>query len=279
MIAMNRRRFLQLAAVGGIVAPVSVAGYGLAEADNLKVDRVTVALPNLPPSFRGLRVAFVTDLHHGRFVSEEQIAGIVRTTLSLDADLIVLGGDYNGDVLGESRHIEPCLAILGDLSAPLGVYGVLGNHDWWRDRQLTRQAMRRGHIEELTNAGVWLRRGGDRLRLAGVDDLWTGRADVAAAIGSATATDAVVLISHNPDLAETLRDNRVGLMLSGHTHGGQVVLPGIGSPWIPSRYGMKYAHGLVEAPATQVYVSAGTGMSGIGMRMGCRPEVSLLTLV
>lgn len=276
---MNRRRFLQSAVAGGVVAPLVAAGYGLAEADRLRVDRLDVSVPNLPPGFRGLRVAFVTDVHHGRFVSLDDVAGVVRTTLALAPDLIVLGGDYNGDVQGESLHIEPCLDVLGSLRAPLGVYGVLGNHDWWRERRLTQQAMKRAHVEELTNAGVWLRRGGDRLRLGGVDDLWTGHADPRAAVGAATAEDAVVLVSHNPDLAETLRDPRVGLVLSGHTHGGQVVLPGVGSPWIPSRYGMKYARGLVDAPLTRVYVSAGTGLSGFGVRFNCRPEVALLTLV
>ena len=88
-----------------------------------------------------------------------------------------------------------------------------------------------------------------------------------------------MLVSHNPDFAETLTDRRVGLVLSGHTHGGQVVVPGYGSPVVPSRYGMKYAHGLVEAPATKVYVSAGVGMTGLPVRANCRPEITLITLV
>jgi hypothetical protein len=276
---MNRRRFFQSAAAAGVAAPVAVAGYGLAEAGHLRVDRVTVPVPSLPAGFRGLTVAFATDIHHGPHVSADDVTGVVRTTLALEPDLIVLGGDYNGDRRNESQHIEPCLDILSALRAPLGVYGVLGNHDNWRGRALTQTAMRRAHVEELTNAGVWLRRGNDRLRLGGVDDAWTGKVDIAAAVGPAMAEDAVVLLCHNPDVAETLRDRRVGLVLSGHTHGGQVHIPGYGSPVIPSRYGQKYAHGLIEAPATQVYVSAGTGMSGVGMRFNCRPEVSLLTLV
>ena len=276
---MNRRRFLRTAAVGGLAVPVAAAGWGLAESTALRVDRVDVPVPNLPPAFRGLRLAFVTDIHHGRFVSADDVTGIVRTTLALDPDLIVLGGDYTGDVLGESRHIEPCLDLLRPLSAPLGVYGVLGNHDNWRGRTLTQRGLERAGVEELTNRGVWLRRSGDRLRLGGVDDLWTGPTDVAAAVGPASPDEAVVLVSHNPDLAEVVRDRRVGLVLSGHTHGGQAVIPGYGSPVVPSRYGMKYARGLVDAPATRVYVSAGTGMTGVGMRFNCPPEISLLTLV
>jgi predicted MPP superfamily phosphohydrolase len=139
--------------------------------------------------------------------------------------------------------------------------------------------MKRAGIEELTNRGVWLKRNGGRLRLAGVDDLWEGTPDLSAALGDATARDACILLSHNPDFAETLTDQRVGLVLSGHTHGGQVAIPGYGAPVVPSRYGMKYARGLVEAPATQVYVTAGVGMTILPVRANCRPEIGLLTLV
>ncbi|MFO0849457.1 MAG: metallophosphoesterase [Gemmataceae bacterium] len=273
---MNRRTFLRTAVYGTAAAGVlGGAGYGLSETTALTVDRQTIPVPNLPPAFRGVRVAFVTDVHHGPFASEEYVAGVVRTTLAVDPDLIVLGGDYNH---ADKKYIAPCFDLLKPLAAPLGVYGVMGNHDHWRGTQATRDGMKRAGVEELTDRGVWLRRGGDRLRLAGVDDLWTGRPDVPAAVGDATATDAVVLVSHNPDLAETLTDRRVGLVLSGHTHGGQVVVPGYGPPVVPSQYGKKYAHGLVEAPATRVYVSAGTGMSGLAVRANCRPEVNLITL-
>jgi predicted MPP superfamily phosphohydrolase len=105
-----------------------------------------------------------------------------------------------------------------------------------------------------------------------------GEPDVSAALGDAQPTDACVLVSHNPDVAETLADRRAGLMLSGHTHGGQVVVPGYGAPIVPSAYGQKYAHGLVGAPCTQVYVSAGVGMSGLPVRGYCRPEITLITL-
>jgi predicted MPP superfamily phosphohydrolase len=114
--------------------------------------------------------------------------------------------------------------------------------------------------------------------MAGVDDFWHGRPDLGKALDGAKPTDACVLLCHNPDFAESISDRRVGLVLSGHTHGGQLILPGYGSPVVPSRYGQKYAHGLVEAPATTVYVSRGIGMSGLPVRANCRPEITLLTL-
>ena len=275
---MDRRSFLRNASALGAAAvavPTLAVGYGFAEATRLHIDRQTIAVPRLPAAFRGLTVAFVTDLHHGPFVTEADVAAVVRTTQALAPDLIVLGGDYS---LRDGKYIAPCFELLAGLSAPLGVYGVLGNHDYLHGLAETRAAMKRAGVIELTNRGVPLEVHGQKLHLAGVDDLWHGQPDAAAALRGVTATDACILVSHNPDFAETLRDRRVGLVLSGHTHGGQVVLPGYGAPAVPSRYGRKYAHGLVEAPATQVYVSAGTGMSVLPVRVGCRPEITRVTL-
>src|SRR4051812_9794233 len=251
---MNRRRFLKTAAAAAAVAPLAGTCYGFAESADLRIDRQTIPLPNLPVAFRGLTVAFLTDIHLGPYVSEGYVATVVRTALALDPDLILLGGDYSHR---EAKYIALCFDLLANLSAPLGVYGVLGNHDYRDGLDETRAGMKRAKVGELTNRGVWLTRGGSRLRLCGVDDLWHGRPDVTAAVGDATPGDAVLLVSHNPDVAETLTDRRVGLVLSGHTHGGQVTVPGYGAVVTGSRYGRKYAHGLVEAPATRVYVSAG----------------------
>lgn len=276
---MHRRQFLALSArklaLAAAATPIAGAAYGFASGTHLKVDRVTLTLPNLPSRFAGLTVAFLSDIHHGPYCSLDYVAGIVRTVASLDADLVILGGDYS---LRDAKFIAPCLELLGALSAPLGVYAVLGNHDYAHGLRETRTGLKRAKIAEMTNEGVWLSRGPDRLRLAGVDDLWHGRPDAGLALGEATPNDTCLLVSHNPDFAETLRDDRVGLVLSGHTHGGQVSVPGYGAPLTPSRYGRKYAHGLADAPSTRVYTSAGTGMSVLPVRLNCRPEVNLITL-
>ncbi|HUR54705.1 MAG TPA: metallophosphoesterase [Gemmataceae bacterium] len=272
---MNRRTFLKAAIAAAVPAPVAAASYGLFEANWLKVERPTLCLPNLPRAFDGLRVAFLTDIHHGPFVSIDYVTSVVRTTLSLNPDLIVLGGDYS---YKHAKYIRPCFDALSGLKAPLGVYGVLGNHDYWHGLSETREGMQAAGIVELTNSGVWLERGTSRFRLGGVDDLWAGKPDAAPALEYATTSDACLLISHNPDFAENLRDRRVGLILSGHTHGGQAVLPVVGAPFIPSRYGSKYLRGRVEAPATTVYVSRGLGTVAGPMRYGARPELTLVTL-
>ena len=276
---MHRRQFLATStrrlAAATLALPVAGSAYGFASGTHLRVDRVNLAVKNLPARFRGLTIAFLTDIHHGPYCSLDYVAGVVRTAASLDADVIVLGGDYS---LREARFIAPCLELLGALSAPLGVHAVLGNHDYAHGLRETRAGLKRARVTELTNEGVWLSRGPDRLRLAGVDDLWHGDPDLGRALGNAKASDACVLVSHNPDFAEGILDERVGLVLSGHTHGGQINIPGYGAPLTPSRYGRKYAHGLAHAPRTPVYTSVGTGMSILPVRVNCRPEVNLITL-
>lgn len=272
---MDRRSFLKASVVAAFPGSVAAASYGLFESGWVEVTRPTLPLPRLPKAFDGLTVALLTDIHHGPFTSLDYVASVVRTTLALHPDLIVLGGDYS---LKESKYIRPCFELLAGLKAPLGVYGVLGNHDYWHGLGETRDGFKLAGIEELTNRGVWVERGGSRFRLGGVDDLWMGRIDVTAAVGEATSSDACLLVSHNPDVAEKLRDPRVGLMLSGHTHGGQVVFPTGGAPFVPSRYGQKYLHGTVQAPATTVYVSRGLGTTSVPVRFCSRPELTLVTL-
>jgi hypothetical protein len=273
---MNRRCFLKTALAAAVPAPLAAAGYGLYEANWVKVERPTLPVPRLPVAFDGLRVAFLTDLHHGPFTNLDFITSVVRTTLFLAPDLILLGGDYS---YKEAKYIRPCFEALASLRAPLGVLGVLGNHDYWHGLDETRAGMRASGITELTNEGVWVERPGYRFWLAGVDDLWVGKPDLRPALSEATDADACVLVCHNPDFAETIRDPRVGLVFSGHTHGGQAVFPVAGAPFVPSRYGEKYLRGRVEAPATTVYVSRGLGTVAGPVRFGSRPELTLATLV
>lgn len=271
---MDRRIFLKAVAAAALPCAAASASYGLFEASWVEVVRQRFALPRLPEAFDGMTVAFLADIHHGPFTNLDYVAGVVRTTLSLRPDLILLGGDY---CLKDAKYIRPCFEVLAGLTAPLGVFGVLGNHDYWHGLEETREGFKSAKIGELTNRGVWVERGTDRFRLAGVDDLWMGKVDVTGALGDAKPDDACLLVSHNPDVAEKLRDPRVGLMLSGHTHGGQVVFPG-GAPFVPSHYGQKYLHGMVQAPVTTVYVSRGLGCTSIPVRFASRPELTLVTL-
>jgi predicted MPP superfamily phosphohydrolase len=273
---MNRRKLLKLAGLTALGSASVVGVYPFLEAKWCHVARHTIKLPNLPASFRGLRVALLSDIHHGPFVPLAYVQCVVQLTNSLKPDLAVLTGDY---VSRHYRFIEPCIESLARVRAPLGRFAVLGNHDHWESAPATRQALRDGGITLTENTGFWITQGSYRIRICGVGDLWTDSQDPRAAIGDATGADAVIMLSHNPDVAEQLGDSRVGLMLSGHTHGGQVVLPGYGAPIVPSRYGQKYLHGLVQGPCCKVFVTRGVGTVTPPVRFFCRPEIALLTLI
>jgi len=274
---MNRRKFLKLALGSAACASAIGLGYARVEAGWLRVERQTITVPRLPLPFAGKKIALLADPHHGPFTSLEQIKLIVETTNALKPDLVALAGDYVRESPGHV-YIRPCLQALTGLRAPLGVYAVPGNHDHWDNIKLTRQAIRDNGITDVTNTGYWIELDGGRLRLGGVDDLWEGKQDLRAALGDATPDDCCLLLSHNPDYVETLRDRRVGLVLSGHMHGGQIVVPGLGYHRLPSKYGTKYLQGLIRTPYTQVYVSRGLGTTGLPFRFRCRPEINLLTL-
>lgn len=274
-MVMSRRHFLIRAILATAAVPVTGLAYTLLEAKWCQILRAPVRLPNLPDRFRGTTIALLTDIHHGPFVPLVYVRHVVRTVNRLRPDAVCLCGDY---VHRDRKYIEPCIRELGRLESRFGSYAVLGNHDHWEGADEVRSAFARHRIPDLTNRGLWLENQGERIRLCGVGDLWEDQQDLEAALGEAERGDATLLLSHNPDYAEQIHDERVGLVLSGHTHGGQVVLPFAGAPFIPSRYGDKYLHGLVRTRTTQVFVSRGIGTITPPVRFRCRPEIALITL-
>jgi predicted MPP superfamily phosphohydrolase len=233
----------------------------------------------LPRPFAGKTIAVLADFHHGPFVGIDFIRGAVRLASSLSPDAFALVGDFAHKGAQATEQLPPCLEALSRLRAPLGVFAVPGNHDMPQAGQVYRDAIRATPLTDLTNRSVRLTASGESLWLAGADDLWWGKPDLNAALRGVPEGAAVVLLCHNPDFAEDAPDGRVGLILSGHTHGGQVYLPGLGSSYLPSKYGDKYRAGLVQGPSSQVFVSRGLGEAGIPIRLNCPPEINLLTLV
>jgi uncharacterized protein len=280
---MDRRRFLKQASIAVLGSATSGAVvYPFLEAKWCRVVRQTIVLPNLREAFRGTRIVLMADIHHGPFVPLAYIRHVVSMANALKPDITLLAGDY---VHGHHSYIAPGIHELGKLKATLGRFAVRGNHDnrSYHDSHArvsnSTSALADAGLPDLNNAGFWLERSGARLRICGVGDLWTDHQNLRSALGESTEDDAVILLSHNPDFAETIRDGRVGLVLSGHTHGGQVVVPGLGAPIVPSRYGQKYLYGLVRAPSCQVFITRGVGTVTPPARFLCRPEVVLITLI
>jgi uncharacterized protein len=279
---MDRRKFLKAVGLTGLGSVTASIVYPFLEAKWCRIVRRTITLSNLPAPFRGTTVALLADVHHGPFVPLPYIRHVVSMTNALCPDIVALVGDF---VHRHDHYIAPGIAELSKLQATLGRFAVRGNHDnqnyygSHNFRPLSCAALADAKLPDLNNRGVWIKRGGTRLRICGVGDLWTDRQDLEKALGNATERDAVLLLSHNPDFVETIRDCRVGLVLSGHTHGGQIVLPGYGAPVVPSRYGQKYLYGLVQGPTCPVFVTRGVGTVTPPVRFLCRPEVVLITLV
>jgi predicted MPP superfamily phosphohydrolase len=249
--------------------------YAFLEPYWLTVTEVTIASADVPPAFDGLRMAFLTDIHHGPYFSLDRVRSVVRRTNALHPDLILLGGDY---VHRQTRYIVPCFQVLAGLQAPLGVFGVLGNHDHWQGAVLTSQSMIEAGIEWVNNRSVWVERNGARIKIGGVGDLWEGSQNLQATVGDVLPSDWVILLSHNPDYAEQLNTDLVDLQLSGHTHGGQVTLFGLWAPLLPSTSGQKYRSGVVSTAHTVVVVSRGIGTITPPVRLFCRPEIVIVRL-
>ena len=272
---MDRRKFLKRAALAAVGGATLGGVYPFLEAKWCRVLQRTIVVPNLPRPFRGTTVALLADVHHGPFVPLGYIRDVVEMTNALEPDIVLLAGDY---MHRSAAYIAPGIAELGKLEARMGRFAVRGNHDNCEFTPISRAALAEAKLPDLNNEGVWLERRGARLRIGGVGDLWTDVQDLGAALGDATLDDAVLLLSHNPDFVEAIHDPRVGLVLSGHTHGGQVIVPGFGAPIVPSRYGQKYLHGLVQGPCAQVFVTRGVGTISPPVRFLCRPEIVLITL-
>lgn len=273
---LSRRAFLRLVGGAALIPPASWLYVAELELRWLQVERVSVTLPRLPRAFDGLTIAQISDLHIGPYIGAEEIRAAVETVMGLGADVIAITGDFVSSLLhDEARIIETELAAL---TAPLGVYGIMGNHDWWNDRKVVRRAAEAAGLTMLQNERVPFTRAGETLYLGGIDDYWQGRADLSQTLSGLSAAAPVILLAHEPDYADlAARDPRILLQLSGHSHGGQVRLPFIGPLELP-RYAHRYPLGLQKAGDLWVYTNRGIGVTGLPVRFNCRPEVTLLTL-
>ncbi len=271
----TRRQFLRALAATPLVALSATTAYStFVEPYAYQLNTTDIYLPNLPDAFEGFRIAQLTDIHHSRIVSLDEVRRVVQLAHSAQPDLIVLTGDYTTTY---RRYIEPCAEALGALRAPHGVFAVLGNHDHYTDPQLTTRALQRAHISVLNNANTLLRQGPDTLQLIGIDDWGWNAADWPRAFHGITPSRPSILLSHQPRVLDLAETQNISLIISGHTHGGQLSLPLIGAPARFSKE-LKYLRGLYQRQHTQLYVSPGTGVIGLPLRLGVPPEITLLRL-
>jgi predicted MPP superfamily phosphohydrolase len=275
------RRALILTGVAGVCA-LQTANL---EREWLEVTHHDYPVRDLPPELDGLTVALMSDWHCCHWNSQDYLRSVVRRCNALRPDLILLPGDF---VSLSARNFPLAAELIADLRPRIsgGVVSTLGNHDHRSGVEEALRILPSAGTHLLMNQSLHLNRRrelspeGSRsgLWLVGLDDLWYGNPDLGKLLAPLPAHQPRLVLSHNPDLAEQQCGGRVDLMVSGHTHGGQIALPLVGSLVIPSAYGQKYARGLVQGPGYPVYVSRGVGVGGIPLRLGAPPELALFRL-
>lgn len=270
----------------GLTCGLAAGGFAYAsvlETTTIVTETVDFRLKRLGPEFDGLRVVQISDLHFRPYTGEREIAATVRAVNAARPDVIVLTGDYVTSTwvfhLGQrtADGIEECAEILRGLSAPLGVYATLGNHDWGTDPDRIAETLRAVGITVLRNEAVVIERGPSRLWIAGTDCAYVNQADFDRTLSPIRDEDAVLLLAHEPDVADEAAKYPIDLQLSGHSHGGQIVAPLIGSPHFP-RLGRKYVRGRYTLGNLEVYTNRGIGVVALPLRYQAPPEVTLIRL-
>jgi predicted MPP superfamily phosphohydrolase len=266
---VNRRTAVKLLLAGGATGLGGAGGYGfLYERHQLTVTRANLPVIDLPHPLEGVRIGLLTDTHRSRWVSHADVVSAVTALMNEKPDLIVLGGDYV--TWGDRQYVHASADALDALTAPLGVYGILGNHD--DDHDMPAALTARG-VQMLKDARTTITIRGLALDLVGIR-FWTRRAaDIASLMKGASGT--VVLLAHDPRRLNEAAGLKIPLVLSGHTHGGQVVVPGVG-PLAAQKFPV--VSGIGRRDRTTIFVSRGVGTVYVPVRVNCPPEVAVLTL-
>ncbi len=240
-----------------------------------EITETDIHLSRLGKSFEGLRIVHLTDIHHSLYTTVEEVERAVHLANRLRPDLVAMTGDY---VTLSPSYIDDVARVLGKLRARLGVFAVLGNHDFQVDPDVITKALESHRIHVLRNRHFALRSGRDRLWLIGVDDMWWAADDLGAAMGRIPAHDPKILLCHNPLGIRMAASHGIDLVLSGHTHGGQVRLPVVRKIFGKSKLGQRFVEGWNRLDGTQIYISRGIGKVLLPVRVGCPPEIACLRI-
>lgn len=281
---VTRRRFLYT----GAAAALGVCAFGLdglVESNDPRLVKLEIPLARLPEAFDGFTIAQLSDFHYDEHFSAVPIRKAVEAVNGMKPDLIVLTGDFVTvpilerpiDRMRATKTAAPCAAILQALQARAGVFAILGNHDATADPTQISGTLRDHGIRVLRNESIPLEGGKNRVWLAGIADALRGEPDLGAAIEKIPASDARILLAHEPDFADEASLQPIDLQLSGHSHGGQVWIPGIGAPWLPP-LSKKYPRGLYRVGNLTLYTNIGIGTIRAPIRINCPPEITLITL-
>jgi predicted MPP superfamily phosphohydrolase len=280
-LQITRRDFLARAMLAGVAVAGGIETLFL-EPGNFQARSVTVRLERLPEAFDGFRIAQISDIHFGPYMTQHGVERALQIAQSFRPDLLALTGDFvshpwthaNGKI--GARFVEPCADALAHWREVRQI-AILGNHDHWNDPETVEAGLKERGITVLRNAAVPIERASSRIWVAGTDDAWVRKANLSLALKNIPPDEATILLAHEPDFADHAARFPVDLQLSGHSHGGQVRLPGVGALILPGM-GRKYPMGLNRVGNLQVYTNIGLGVVNPPVRFLCPPEVTLMTL-
>lgn len=254
-------------------ALAQAAKHALTEPFMLAIERQEIFLQRLPKKLDGLRLVHLSDFHYGPLVNPKHLERAVKAANDLRPDIVALTGDY---ISQDRMYAAPCAEVVGKLRARHGVFAVLGNHDHWTDATLIADLFRSEGIRVLVNEGSRMDLRGETFWLAGVDDTMVGLEDLSLAMAGSSDTEFKLLLAHNPIILRRAARAEVDLVLSGHTHGGQVTWRSEKSR--SGRPRRRMLRGLGRRGHTQIYVTRGLGTVVLPIRYGCPPEISVLEL-
>jgi predicted MPP superfamily phosphohydrolase len=279
LIPTTRRRFLGAAVAAGLVA---VAGDAMLEPNFPRIVRRDFYLLRWPERMDSFTIALLSDFHYDPYFSAHPLHAAIPMVNDLRPDLIALTGDFvSAPLLGDKKKgaldAEPCARLLCQMTAPHGLWAVMGNHDDATDRQHVTRALMAQNIRVLANESEAIERDGARIWLAGVNDVLSQTADLTKTLSHVPSGEAVILLAHEPDYANYAARFPIDLQLSGHSHGGQIRIPLLPPLYLPP-LAKKYILGQYQIGSLALYTNAGLGTIDVPLRFNCPPEITLLTL-
>lgn len=275
-LAMLAIRILLHNPLGASLAGASRIFYPRNGGNWVDITQIRLAMPRLSPEFNGYRIAQISDFHIGTWLTSKELEYAVGLVNQQRPNLVAITGDFV--TYHPAFYSNDLISSLRKLHAQDGVVAVLGNHDHWSDPEEIRRVLDKAKIRELKNDVFSVIKGGKKLHICGIDDYMDGHARLDQVLQKLSKDGAAILLAHEPDFADiSALSKRFDLQISGHSHGGQVVLPWIGAPFLPG-YARKYTSGLHHVDGMLQYTNRGLGTSEIQIRFNCRPEITLFTL-
>lgn len=248
--------------------------YGF-ESYNIEIKKDEIISKEIPDEFDKMKIVFISDIHCSWYFGERRLKKLVEKINRLNPDIIILGGDY---IYGDEKYIEVCFKGLSNLKAKYGVYAVLGNHEQHGTKiKIEKKIVESGFVY-MDNSFKWINKNGKRIKICGVEDYTWDKPEIEKIIKDVKKEDFIILVSHNPDYVEKIKVDKIDLVLSGHTHGGQFSFFRKWFPFKNSENGRKYLGGIVKNKNNIVLVSNGVGTVVFPMRFCARPQINEVIL-